>query len=155
MQVELVINGTLGKRLVRKQLLSQSLGIRSNAAEDGQGIAVLAVIVLFGTVGIMGFDPAVFVDDDGKVYGYWGFRRSEAGELDPETMATLRPGTEPVMDMVSGVDQEGVFRFFEASSIRKIKDKYVFVYSRWKAAGREIPPKRPCWASTVSSGTMA
>ncbi|MBQ0045082.1 MAG: family 43 glycosylhydrolase, partial [Bacteroidales bacterium] len=26
--------------------------------------------------GILGFDPAVFVDDDGKVYGYWGFQES-------------------------------------------------------------------------------
>ncbi|MDO4496409.1 MAG: family 43 glycosylhydrolase, partial [Bacteroidales bacterium] len=25
------------------------------------------------TTGILRFDPAVFVDDDGRVYGYWGF----------------------------------------------------------------------------------
>ncbi|MDE7117397.1 MAG: glycosyl hydrolase family 43, partial [Bacteroidaceae bacterium] len=31
--------------------------------------------------------------------------------------------------------QEGVFRFFEASSIRKIKDKYVFIYSRFTEEG--------------------
>jgi hypothetical protein len=37
--------------------------------------------------------------------------------------------------MVSARDQEGVFRFFEASSMRKIKDKYVFVYSRWTEEG--------------------
>lgn len=24
------------------------------------------------STGVMGFDPAVFVDDDGRVYGYWG-----------------------------------------------------------------------------------
>ena len=82
------------------------------------------------TVGPFGFDPAAFVDDDGRVYGYWGFMRSFAAELDPKTMATVKPGTEIVSDMVSGVKQPGVFRFFEASSIRKIKGKYVFIYSR-------------------------
>ena len=87
------------------------------------------------TVGVLDFDPAVFVDDDGKVYGYWGFERSYGAELDPNTMATVKPGTEVVADMVSARNQEGVFRFFEASSMRKIKDKYVFVYSRWTEEG--------------------
>ena len=83
------------------------------------------------TDGILEFDPAVFVDDDCKIYGYWGFNRSDGAELDPTTMATVKPGTEIVKDMVSGRMQEGVFSFFEASSIRKIKDKYVFIYSRF------------------------
>ena len=87
------------------------------------------------TEGIMGFDPGVLVDDDGRVYGYWGFSQSFGGELDPPTMATLKPGTQVVEDMVSNLHQDGIFRFFEASSIRKIKDKYVFIYSRWTADG--------------------
>ena len=85
--------------------------------------------------GVLQFDPAVFVDDDGRVYGYWGFERSYAAEFDPETMATVKPGTEIVEDMISGRNQEGVFSFFEASSIRKIKDKYVFIYSRFTKDG--------------------
>jgi len=85
--------------------------------------------------GVLKFDPAVFVDDDGRVYGYWGFERSYAAEFDPETMATVKPGTEIVEDMISGRNQPGVFRFFEASSIRKIKDKYVFIYSRFTKDG--------------------
>ncbi len=28
------------------------------------------------TVGVLGFDPAVLIDDDGRVYGYWGFGTS-------------------------------------------------------------------------------
>lgn len=80
--------------------------------------------------GVLGFDPAVFVDDDGRVYGYWGFGKSWAAELDPQTMATVKPGTQPVEGLVSGIDEEGVFSFFEASSIRKVKDKYLFIYSR-------------------------
>ena len=87
------------------------------------------------TDGVLQFDPAVFVDDDGRVYGYWGFQRSYAAELDPATMATVKPGTKVVEDMVSSKDQQGDFRFFEASSIRKIKDKYVFIYSRWTKPG--------------------
>ncbi|MDE5550403.1 MAG: family 43 glycosylhydrolase [Bacteroidaceae bacterium] len=85
--------------------------------------------------GVLQFDPAVFVDDDGRVYGYWGFERSYAAEFDPATMATVKAGTPIVEDMVSGRNQEGVFRFFEASSIRKIKDKYVFIYSRFTEEG--------------------
>jgi hypothetical protein len=87
------------------------------------------------TDGVLRFDPAVFVDDDGRIYGYWGFERSYAAELDPATMATVKPGTKIVEDMISGRYQEGDFRFFEASSIRKIKDKYVFIYSRFTKEG--------------------
>lgn len=83
------------------------------------------------TVGVLEFDPAAFVDDDGRVYGYWGFEESYGAELDPTTMATVKPGTKAIHNMISGRYQEGEFRFFEASSIRKIKDKYVFIYSRW------------------------
>ena len=85
--------------------------------------------------GVLKFDPAVFVDDDGRVYGYWGFERSYAAEFDPATMATVKPGTEIVEDMISGRYQEGRFKFFEASSIRKIKDKYIFIYSRFTEEG--------------------
>jgi len=85
--------------------------------------------------GVLQFDPAVFVDDDGRVYGYWGFERSFAAEFDPTTMATVKPGTKIVEDMISGRYQEGRFKFFEASSIRKIKDKYVFIYSRFTEEG--------------------
>ena len=85
--------------------------------------------------GIYGFDPAVFVDDDGRVYGYWGFEHSFAAEIDPATMCTVKPGTEIVDGMISGRNEEGIFSFFEASSIRKIKDKYVFIYSRFTKDG--------------------
>ena len=85
--------------------------------------------------GVLQFDPAVFIDDDGRVYGYWGFERSYAAEFDPTTMATVKPGTEIIEDMISGRNQPGHFKFFEASSIRKIKDKYVFIYSRFTEDG--------------------
>ena len=87
------------------------------------------------TDGVLQFDPGVFVDDDGKVYGYWGFGHSMAAELDPATMATVMPGTKVVDGMISGYKEPGKFRFFEASSIRKVKDKYVFIYSRFTKEG--------------------
>ncbi len=87
------------------------------------------------TVGMFGFDPGVLVDDDGRIYGYWGFDNSYGVELDPDTMASPKPGATVVKDMVSGRNQEGPFRFYEASSMRKVEDKYVFVYSRWTEDG--------------------
>ena len=87
------------------------------------------------TEGILGFDPAVFVDDDGRVYGYWGFDEAYCAELDPTTMCTLQPGTSIHRAHISSRKEEGLFRFFEASSMRKIEDKYVFIYSRWTAQG--------------------
>mgnify|MGYP003289678577 CR=1 FL=1 len=92
------------------------------------------------TDGILGFDPAVFVDDDGRVYGYWGFEESNGAELDPETMASVKPGTRIVRNMVSDYRHDGEFRFFEASSMRKIGDKYVFVYSRYTEDGEDGLP---------------
>ena len=69
------------------------------------------------------------------MYGYWGFGESNGAELDPATMATVKPGTKIVNHMISGYKEPGQFRFFEASSIRKIKDKYVFIYSRFTEEG--------------------
>jgi len=87
------------------------------------------------TDGVLRFDPAVLVDDDGRVYGYWGFEESFMAELDPATMATVKPDTEVKVRAVPGFSQSGVERFFEASSIRKIDGKYVLVYSRSTADG--------------------
>ncbi len=108
----------------------------------------------------MGFDPAVFIEyvedpDDPdfevgfRAYGYWGFQRSNAGQLDQNTMYSLRPGTEAIDRFIPASfrfgeirDPEGTtyphvfpgedlgaFNFFEAASIRKIGNKYVWVYS--------------------------
>ncbi|MBQ8153339.1 MAG: family 43 glycosylhydrolase [Prevotella sp.] len=87
------------------------------------------------TDGVLQFDPGILVDDDGRVYGYWGFGHSMAAELDPATMATVKPGTKVVDGMIPGFKEPGKFRFFEASSIRKVKDKYVFIYSRFTEEG--------------------
>lgn len=86
-------------------------------------------------IGDLRFDPAVFIDDDGRVYGYWGFEEAYAAELDPTTMATVKPGTQVMKNYINHHKESGIFRFFEASSMRKIKDKYVLIYSRYTGDG--------------------
>lgn len=109
---------------------------------------------------VLGFDPSVYIEyvtdptdpdyETGfRAYGYWGFQRSLAAELDPNTMYSVRSGTEVIpYFMPSSVrygeirDPEGTrypqiypgedlgrFNFFEASSIRKVGNKYVSIYS--------------------------
>lgn len=86
-------------------------------------------------IGDLRFDPAVFIDEDGRVYGYWGFQESWGAELDPDDMASIKKGTQPVKNLIPNLNQDSVFNFFEASSMRKIKDKYVLIYSRWTDKG--------------------
>ena len=113
----------------------QSLIAKSNRPDGPFEVCNWSADAPNRTEGVLGFDPAVLVDDDGRVYGYWGFKRSFAAELDPATMATVKPGTEIVEDLIPSRQSDSVFRFYEASSIRKVKDKYILVYSRWTEEG--------------------
>lgn len=107
------------------------------------------------TVGDLRFDPAVFIDDDGRVYGYWGFNEPYVAELDPVTMATVKPGTEMRKNYINGKNAPGIFRFFEASSIRKIKDKYVLIYSRVTGEGEfGLPSSNYTLAYAYSNSPM-
>ncbi len=88
----------------------------------------------------LGFDPGVLVDDDGKVYAYWGGCAAPCyiAEL-KDDMATIKEETlvsnplghstcpwNPVDDgHISLIDA-----FFEASSPRKVLGKYVYIYSK-------------------------
>lgn len=109
---------------------------------------------------ILGFDPSIFVEEitDPKdpdyeigfrAYGFWGFQRSSAAQLDQKTMYSVRPGTEIIPYFIPASSRYGVvrdpagtqypalyseqdpglFNFFEASSIRKVGNKYVTVFS--------------------------
>ncbi len=84
-----------------------------------------------------------------RAYVYYGFRHSTAFELDPDNMYAVRPGTEihdyfiPASERYGEIrDPEGTeypalykdqnpgdFNFFEASSIRKVGNKYIMVFS--------------------------
>ena len=119
---------------------------------------------------ILGFDPAVFVeyitdpkDKDYEIgfraYGYWGFQKSHAVELDQNTMYSARPGAEVIHHFIPasrfygvtrdpqgttypyvfpGEDLKG-FNFFEAASIRKVGNKYVWVYSGFSGPDYGLP----------------
>lgn len=109
---------------------------------------------------ILGFDPSVYIeyvtdpnDPDYEIgfraYGFWGFQRSLAAQLDQNTMYSVRPGTEVIPYFMPSSSRYGVirdpkgtqyphiypgedlgrFNFFEASSIRKVGNKYVSIYS--------------------------
>ena len=91
----------------------------------------------------MGFDPGVLIDyitdksdpdfEIGfKAYGFWGFQTSTAGELDQKTMYSLKPGTQAIPRFQTHIfpgEDPGAFGFFEAASIRKVGNKYVWIYS--------------------------
>ncbi|ETT73280.1 glycoside hydrolase [Paenibacillus sp. FSL R7-277] len=85
------------------------------------------------------FDPAVLVDDDERVYLYSGYNppvvnsysgRKVVGafvmELESD-MLTVKEGPKVVLDRKE--EGFGSHHFFEASSIRKIKGTYYFIYS--------------------------
>ncbi len=88
----------------------------------------------------LGFDPGILVDDDNKVYAYWGGCAAPCyiAELEDD-MATIKEGTlvenplghstcpwNPVDDgHINLIDA-----FFEASSPRKVMGKYVYIYSK-------------------------
>ena len=109
---------------------------------------------------LIDFDPSVFIENitdkrdpdyerGYRAYVFYGFQHSTACELDPETMYSMRPGTElhdyfiPASASFGRVrDPEGTqypalykgqnpgdFNFFEASSIRQVGNKYVMVFS--------------------------
>ena len=79
-------------------------------------------------------DPGVLVDDDGRVYVYYGFTESNMNELDPDDMHTVIDGSymRPVIGDTEDVPEEQ--RFFEASSPRKIGDTYYMIYSPCKGS---------------------
>ena len=88
----------------------------------------------------LGFDPGVLVDDDGKVYAYWGGCAAPCyiAELEDD-MATIREDTlvsNPLGHSTCPWDPRDdghislIDAFFEASSPRKVLGKYVFIYSK-------------------------
>lgn len=70
-----------------------------------------------------GIDPAVFIDDDGQAYYYWGQLFSHGVKLNAD-MVSFEP--EGIRDNL--VTEEEHF-FHEGSSMRKIGDTYYYVYT--------------------------
>lgn len=106
------------------------------------------------------FDPGVFVDDDGRIYLYWGYSLNHesthipdpASKMQPSYMCELEPDMltfkgeprafVPGVRDAAGTSFEG-HAFLEASSMRKIHGRYYFIYS--SEQGHEL-----CWASTTA-----
>ena len=109
---------------------------------------------------IMGFDPHVFIEqiDDPndpdyeigfRAFGFWGFQRSWAAELDQSTMWSVRPGTQVVDRFIPSSYRFGEirdpvgtafphvfeyedltqFNFFEAKAMRQIGNKFILTFS--------------------------
>ena len=102
----------------------------------------------------LGFDPGILVDDDGRVYAYWGFCRCFCAELEDD-MATIKEGTihaDPMghtpdpwnpQNNLYGIDDRD--SFFEASSPRKVGGKYIYIYSkRYTTPVPELGVYEPC-----------
>lgn len=70
-----------------------------------------------------GIDPAVFIDEDGQAYYYWGQLFSHGVRLN-EDMISFDP-EQIVDDLVT----EEEHYFHEGSSMRKIGDTYYYVYA--------------------------
>lgn len=71
-------------------------------------------------------DPGVLVDDDGRVYIYYGFEKSHMNEIDPENMYGIIEGSYIEDVIPQGMNE---YDFFEASSPRKIDGRYYLIYS--------------------------
>jgi len=87
------------------------------------------------------FDPAVLVDDDGRIWLYYGsamqmgksvFKVQGGAVVElAKDMKTVISG--PKLTVPNGMHQKGTgfegHAFFEASSMRKVNSKYYFIYS--------------------------
>ena len=103
----------------------------------------------------LGFDPGVLVDDDGKVYAYWGGCAAPCyiAELEDD-MATIKEDTlveNPLGHSTCpwNAEDDGhislIDGFFEASSPRKVFGKYVYIYSkRYEVPVPELGVFEPC-----------
>lgn len=101
----------------------------------------------------LGFDPGVLVDDDGRIYAFWGFCGSFCAELE-EDMATIKQETfrkNPIghtpntWQTVNDGAEDLRDAFFEASSPRKVMGKYVYIYSkRYTTPVPELGVYEPC-----------
>ncbi len=70
-----------------------------------------------------GIDPAIFVDDDGQAYYFWGQFSLRGAKL-KDDMCTVDQDS-----LVYGVLTEQEHGFHEGASIRKINGKYYLVYT--------------------------
>ena len=72
------------------------------------------------------FDPGLLLDDDGKVYIYWGGGSSHMAQIDPKTMVDILPDTY----RSNILPVEAPYSFQEGISPHKINGVYYLVYAQ-------------------------
>ncbi|MDR1712231.1 MAG: family 43 glycosylhydrolase [Propionibacteriaceae bacterium] len=100
---------------------------------DGTGTPLVSWVDVFGTStsGEEVIDPCVFIDDDGRVYLYWGsWYVVRMVELDPD-MVHIKAGAQIQTINMAG---NGNARFYEAPWVFKKNNIYYLVYD-WKNGG--------------------
>jgi len=70
-----------------------------------------------------GIDPAIFIDEDGQAYFYWGQLFSHGVKMNADLMSFDRD------DIVDDLVTEEEHYFHEGSSMRKIGDTYYYLYA--------------------------
>ena len=70
-----------------------------------------------------GIDPAIFIDDDGQAYYYWGQLYARGVKLNPDMISFDEK------NIVTHIVTEEEHFFHEGASVRKIGDTYYMVYS--------------------------
>jgi beta-xylosidase len=80
--------------------------------------------------GVNNIDPAVFIDDDGQGYLYWGQGNAKVAKLSKDLLKIDKS------TIVKPLDSIGNKYFHEGSSIRKIGKKYYLVFADESRRGR-------------------
>ena len=96
-------------------------------ADDTEGVAVSdrpeGPFTDWKQFPVGGIDPAIFLDDDGQAYYYWGQLFSHGAKLHDD-MVTLDESS-----ITDNLVTEEEHTFHEGSSMRKIGDTYYYVYA--------------------------
>ncbi|MCL2751526.1 MAG: family 43 glycosylhydrolase [Firmicutes bacterium] len=82
---------------------------------------------------IIGIDPAVFVDDDGQAYYYWGQFELNGAKL-KDSMTELAEGS-----AVAGIVTQDTHFFHEGSSVRKRNGVYYLVFADVSRGDKTTP----------------
>lgn len=94
--------------------------------DDSEGVAVSdrpeGPFKVAKQLPVGGIDPAIFIDDDGSIYYYWGQLFSHGVKMDD--MVSLDRG-----NIVDDLVTEEEHFFHEGSSMRRIGDTYYYVYA--------------------------
>ena len=95
-------------------------------SDNSEGVAIsddpIGPFQNIGYINCMGIDPAVFCDDDGQLYYYWGQFHGKVGKLDVDKQTIIA-------DSVVETLTEKEHFFHEGFSIRKRKGIYYAVFS--------------------------